>query len=132
MKSKFAFMALITLFSTTILAQHGDHTPEVSNFNLWFGLLEIPFLLFVIVLSFIVANSLKGGKFGAGMSLLAWGFLVMAIGHIHMQIEHITGVNLFNSTFGDIGGKIAWFTALIITWGLTAWGFIKIYKASRI
>lgn len=132
MKSKFNLVALFLLFSLPILAQHETHAHEVENFNFWFGLLEVPFLLFVIILSFVVANSLKGGKFGSGMSLLAWGFLVMAIGHIHMQVEHITGYNLFNTIFGAFGGKIAWFTALIITWGLTAWGFIKIYKASRI
>lgn len=132
MKPKFVFMAIALLLSNSILAQHSDHSSRLNDFNFWFALLEVPFLLFVVVLSFIVANSLKGGKFGAGMSLLAWGFLVMAVGHIHMQIEHIMDINLFNSLLGDVGGKIAWFAALITTWGLTAWGFIKIYKASRI
>lgn len=132
MKPKIAVMALFLLFSNLVLAQHSGHPHSDNNFNFWFGLLEVPFLLFVIVLSFVVANSLKGGKFGKGMSLLAWGFLVMAIGHIHMQIENITGTNLFNNLLGETGGTIAWFTALIATWGLTAWGFIKIYKASRI
>lgn len=132
MKFKHFFIATFLLAAATLSAQHGEHATETNDFNLWFGLLEIPFLVFVIVLSFIVANSLKGGKFGSGMALLAWGFLVMAIGHAHMQVEHITGYNLFNDLFGNIGGKIAWFSALLVTWGLSALGFIKIYKASRI
>ena len=132
MKSRYIVLAVLLLFANFISAQHGGHNTEVSEFNLWFSLLEIPFLLFVVILSFVVANALKGGKFGAGMSLLAWGFLVMAVGHIHMQIEHITNFNLFDTAFGDVGGKIAWFAALVLTWGLTALGFIKIYKASRI
>lgn len=122
-------LALVAISFTTF-AQHSDH--QTDNFNLWFSLLEIPFLIFVIAISFVVANSLKGGKFGSGMSFIAWGFLVMAIGHAHMQIEHITGYNLFQDLFGHIGGKIAWFSALIVTWGLSALGFFKIYKASKI
>lgn len=132
MRSKFTILAVLLLFANFISAQHDGHSTELNDFNLWFGLLEVPFLLFVVILSFVVANSLKGGKFGAGMSLLAWGFLVMAIGHIHMQIEHITDINLFRAALGNAGGKIAWFLALFLTWGLTAYGFIKIYKASRI
>ena len=111
-----------------------DHT-KVSNgvdFNLIFSMLEIPFLILVIVLSFAVAQSLKGGKFGAGMSLVAWGFLVMAIGHIHMQIEHLTGHNLFKEMLGAEAGTFAWFAALIVTWSLSGIGFYKLYKASRL
>ena len=132
MKNKYVFIALFSMAAITLSAQHGEHATDTDDFNMWFSLLEIPFLIFVIVLSFIVANSLKGGKFGSGMSLLAWGFLVMAVGHAHMQVEHITGYNLFNDLFGNVGGKIAWFSALLVTWGLSALGFIKIYKASRI
>lgn len=132
MKSKQLLTTLFALLSVALMAQHGDHEAKPDQFNIWFGLLEIPFLIFVIVLSFIVARSLKGGKFGSGMSLLAWGFLVMAVGHIHMQVEHITGYSLFNDIFGAIGGRIAWFSALIVTWGLSALGFYRIYKASRI
>ncbi len=112
------------------LAQgHSNHND--IDFNFWFSLLEIPFLIFVIVLSFMVAASLKGGKFGSGMQLLAWGFLVMAVGHIHMQLEHITGFNLFKYLFGESGGTFAWFLALLITWMLSALGFYRIYTASR-
>lgn len=134
MNYKKLFTGTLLFISAAVFAQHtmGNGESETRDLNFWFGLLEIPFLIFVIVLSFIVANSLKGGKFGSGMSLLAWGFLVMAIGHIHMQIEHISGYNLFNDLFGEIGGKIGWFSALITTWGLSALGFYKIYKASRI
>lgn len=132
MNKKYIFTTLFLVLGASTFAQHSGHDNSSNDINMWFGLLEIPFLIFVIILSFIVANSLKGGKFGAGMSLLAWGFLVMAVGHIHMQVEHITGYNLFNSLFGNIGGKIAWFSALLVTWGLSALGFLKIYKASRI
>ena len=65
------------------------------------------------------------------MALIAWGLLVMAVGHLHMQIEHLTGNNLFMLMFGHVGGMMAWFTALIVTWLLTGAGFYKLYKASR-
>lgn len=103
-----------------------------NSFNEVFGLIELPFLLIAIVFSFLVAKRLKGGKFGAGMQLLAWGFLIMAVGHIHMQVDQIYHFNLFNTLLGNTGGRVAWFIALVATWGLSAMGFLKIYKASNL
>jgi hypothetical protein len=74
---------------------------------------------------------MKGGKFGKGMTFMAWGFLVMAVGHLHMQIEHYYGINIFKTLFGSISGSIAWFVALVVTWGLSGLGFYSIYKASK-
>lgn len=124
-----AFMALFSIISFPAAAQsHGGD----STFNEIFGLVELPFLIIAIVFSFLVAKRLKGGKFGSGMQLLAWGFLIMAIGHLHMQIDQIYGFNLFNTLLGDVAGRAAWFIALIATWGLSALGFHKIYKASSL
>ena len=97
-----------------------------------FGFLELPFLLIAVVFSFMTAARLKGGKFGAGMNLLAWGFLVMAIGHLHMQVDHLYDYNLFQSILGVTAGQFAWFAALIVTWGLSAFGFYRIYKGSKL
>ena len=97
-----------------------------------FGLLELPFLLIAVIFSFMTAARLKGGKFGTGMNLLAWGFLVMAVGHLHMQIDHLYVYNLFQSLLGHTAGQYAWFVALIVTWGLSAFGFYRIYKGSKL
>jgi len=96
-----------------------------------FGLLELPFLFIAVFFAFRVATKLKGGAFGTGMQLLAWGFVVMAVGHLHMQIQHYTGVNLFGSLFGESGGNLIWVLALAITWALSAYGFQQIYKAAK-
>lgn len=61
---------------------------------------------------------------------MAWGFLVMAVGHMHMQADHFFGINLFNSVLGYVGGNVAWFIALVVTWSLSGLGFYSIYKAS--
>ncbi len=122
-----ALMAILSIVSLPASAQsHGGD----GGFNEVFGLVELPFLLIAIVFSFLVAKRLKGGKFGAGMQLLAWGFLIMAVGHLHMQVDQIYGFNLFNTLLGEVAGRGAWFVALIATWGLSALGFLKIYKAS--
>lgn len=97
----------------------------------WFGLLELPFLAVCVYYSFKTAAALKGGIFGKGMLFLAWGFLVMAIGHLAMQIHHIFGVDIFRDYFGLTIGSILWFVALIVTWGLSAFGFYQIYKVSK-
>ena len=104
---------------------------HASNMSYWFGVMELPFLFIAVFFAFLTAYALKGGRFGKGMTYMAWGFLVMAVGHLHMQIEHYYGINIFKSILGQISGSIAWFIALIVTWGLSGMGFYSIYKASR-
>lgn len=95
------------------------------------GLLELPFLLIAVFFAFRTASALKGGVFGRGMLLIAAGALVMAIGHLHMQIQAMWGVNIFGQVFGNTLGTVVWVIALICTWGLTGAGFYSIYKASK-
>jgi hypothetical protein len=102
-----------------------------SNANYWFGLMELPFLFIAVLFAFLTAHACRGGKFGRGMTFMAWGFLVMAVGHLHMQIEHYYGINIFRSVLGQMSGSVAWFIALIVTWGLSGLGFWSIYKASK-
>jgi len=99
---------------------------------MYVSVLELPFLVIAVVFSFLTSKQLKGGKFGKGMNYLAWGFLVMAIGHIHMQIDMQYNFNIFNQLFGATTGRLLWYTALIITWSLSAIGFYQIYKASKL
>ena len=96
-----------------------------------FGILELPFLLVCVYFSFMVARSLKGGAFGRGMQFLAWGFVIMAVGHLHMQAKHFFGFDLFTEILGYQGGTVLWFVALIATWSLSAYGFREIYRASK-
>jgi hypothetical protein len=126
--------------STTAYGQSQCNLLQVSNAaaaahassaNYWFGVMELPFLFISVFFAFLTAYALRGGKFGKGMTYMAWGFLVMAVGHLHMQIEHYYGVNIFQALLGSVSGSIAWFVALIVTWGLSGLGFWSIYKASR-
>ncbi len=125
---------LFSFLSITLLAQtgHEGHSNSYGyGFDFWFGLLELPFLALCIVYAFLTAQALKGGIFGKGMSLMAWGFLVMAIGHLHMQIDHLFGFNIFKTLLGEMVGQLFWVIALIITWGLSGYGFYLLYKAAR-
>ncbi len=131
MKTKLPILMLSMFLIPSILWAQ-EHTSHSSSEAEIFGLLELPFLIIAIVFSFLTAKNLKGGKFGSGMSLLAWGFLVMAVGHLHMQIDHLFDYNLFNNLMGATIGRYAWYVALILTWGLSALGFYKIYKASKV
>lgn len=134
MKKKYpTLIFLCILFSQSVLSQeHTSHSSSTMGAEQIFGLLEMPFLAIALVFSFLTAIRLKGGKFGSGMNLLAWGFVVMALGHLHMQIAHIFNYNIFQNIFGVTLGNYIWFIALILTWGLSALGFYKIYKASKI
>jgi hypothetical protein len=132
-----ALIALLLTFSLHSLAQeHMQHMGAITDHNnnnasFLFSLMELPFLLIAVVFAFLTAGALKGGKFGKGMYLVAWGFVVMAVGHLHMQIEHFYGINIFKSLLGETVGSIAWFIALVTTWGLSALGFYSIYKTSK-
>lgn len=117
-----------------LLAQHtGNETYGPSDFNLavWFGLLELPFLFLCIFYCFKTSIALRGGIFSRGMKYLAWGFVVMALGHIAMQVHHIFGYDVFRDLLGHTFGSLLWFIALSITWGLSAIGFYSIYKVSK-
>ncbi|MEO0898647.1 MAG: hypothetical protein AAFY71_19695 [Bacteroidota bacterium] len=64
------------------------------------------------------------------MNLLAIGFLIMAIGHVHMQVEHLFNFSLFKTIFPAPFDMILWYVTLIVTWGFSGYGFYLIYKAS--
>jgi hypothetical protein len=111
-------------------ANNAVNAAHNSSASYWFGVLELPFLFISVVFAFLTAYALRGGRFGKGMRFMAWGFLVMAVGHLHMQIEHFYGVNLFKDYLGTFAGSLAWFVALVVTWGLSGLGFWSIYKAA--
>ena len=101
-----------------------------SESTAFFGLFELPFLFMAVFFAFRVAAKLRGGSFGIGMFFLAWGFLVMAIGHVSMQVERYTHVNIFAAVFGPSWGDAVWILALVITWTLSTYGFVRIYRAA--
>lgn len=128
-----AFVSLSALAQTncTILqAQNATAAQNPHNLSYWFSVMELPFLFISVFFAFSTANALKGGKFGRGMLWLAWGFLVMAVGHLHMQIEHFYGFNIFKSVMGETLGNLVWMVALIITWGFSGLGFYSIYRSA--
>jgi hypothetical protein len=135
----FLFLVLFSALGLFTFAQADlqHHTAAINsgslnnNTSFLFSVMELPFLLIAVVFAFLTATALRGGKFGKGMYLVAWGFVVMAVGHLHMQIEHFYGLNIFKSILGDTVGSVAWFLALVATWGLSALGFYSIYKASK-
>ena len=125
---KIAAFGLLLLSATTAFSQ--GH--EGSTLEYWFGVLELPFLFLCVYFALKTAGALKGGIFGKGMTLMAWGFVVMAVGHMHMQFAHFFGLIIFNTVFGYTFGQIIWFIALVVTWTLSGLGFYYIYKASRV
>jgi hypothetical protein len=125
------WFSLVILFSLLYtegaLAQDGMGSASAD----WFGVLELPFLFIAVWFGFRTASALQGGVFGKGINLMAWGFLVMAIGHLHMKADRYFSFNLFNTLFGQTGGFIVWIFALMTTWALAGLGFYSLYKASR-
>lgn len=128
------FLGIISFFSISIYAQGmhpamADHSMEGGN---WTGIIELPFLLLSVFFAFATAAKMRDGKFGKGMRLMAWGFLVMAVGHLHMQVQQFTGINAFETLLGKTMGSLVWSLALLVTWGLSALGLYHIYSASKL
>lgn len=101
------------------------------NSSIILSLMELPFLGVATGYSFRTARALKGGIFGRGMSLMAWGLLVMAIGHLLMISDTYFGVNVLTATLGIFIGNVVWVAALILSWALMGVGLNSIYVASR-
>src|SRR2546430_17096550 len=110
----FLLILLLLLFNLSLFAQGNCSLIQVSNASVamegykisyWSGIMEFPFLIISVFFAFATARALKGGRFGKGMNLIAWGFLVMAIGHLHMQVEHFYGFNIFKHILGEIGDR---------------------------
>lgn len=121
----------LSFFTNVLLQSHNHTATDGMTLDQWFSLLELPFLFICIYYAFKTANVLKGGVFGKGMRLMAWGFLVMAVGHLNMQLMHHFNFDIFTQLFGETGGKVGWFIALVITWGLSGLGFYSIYESSK-
>jgi hypothetical protein len=135
-----AFFCVMMLLSISLIAQSNCSpmlqantmaTVAHGDMSVFSGLMELPFLMISIFFAFATANALKGGTFGNGMNLIAWGFVVMAIGHLHMQAEHLYGFHLFKYLFGESIGSLAWYLALVVTWGFSGLGFYSMLKASK-
>ena len=118
----------VTAFSAAA-APLGAQTHGVGEASAY-ALIELPALALAVIFGFLTARALRGGRLGEGMGLIAWGFLVMAIGHLHMQGEVLFGFNLFGTLLGRDLGQAAWVVALLVTWTLTGFGFDRLYRAS--
>ncbi len=122
---------LSALIAGSATAQDGSGY-NFGNFEVLFGLAELPFLFLAVFFALATAAALKGGAFGRGMNLIAWGFLVMAVGHLHMLVERLWGLNLFATAFGPSGGAVVWIVALISSWTLSWLGFRSLYRAAKV
>ncbi len=127
---KITILSLLTVLSTVAFGQ--DQHDGGTTFATWFGILELPFLFVCMYFALRTSGALRGGIFGKGMAMMAWGFIVMAVGHMHMQIDHFFGLNIFNEIFGVTFGQVIWFIALVVTWTLSGLGFYYIFKAAKV
>jgi hypothetical protein len=120
-----AILGLLLAAASPLAAQaHSAGSPSA------YGLIELPALAVAVIFGFLTARALRGGRLGDGMMMIAWGFLVMAVGHLHMQGEVLFGFNLFATIFGADVGNVVWVVALLVTWTLTGLGFFRLYRAS--
>ncbi len=106
------------------------------TFTSWLQLLELCFLLTAVCSSFYTALVLQSAETGQistqrlarAMFVLAFSFLIMGVGHLHMQWLHLTGTNLFHHYFGVTWGDRLWLAALMLTWLLMCVALVLILR----
>jgi len=104
----------------------------------WLQLLELCFLLTAVCCSFYTALVLQAAERGQistqrlarAMFVLAFSFLIMGVGHLHMQWLHLTGINLFHRYLGVLWGDRLWLLALMLTWLLMCVALVLILRMS--
>lgn len=101
------------------------------KFEEWFGFVEIVFLVVCIYYSFKTARKLKGGVFGSGMIHIAWGFVILGIGHVISQLAYIFEVDLLALILKQQQGKITEILIFVFAWGVITLGFMKIYQMTK-
>ena len=94
----------------------------------WFAVLEMPFLLVAIIYGLLIARTVRSSLIGRGMTFIALGSLVMAIGHILMIVNGLAKEQILSVILGDVGGAWAWLAALCTSWLFYGLGFIEVYK----
>src|SRR3989441_7541212 len=95
----------------------------------WFAVLELPFLLLATTFGFLTARALKSSVLGRGMTFIALGSLVMAVGHVIMIADQLLKEHILAALLGDVGGSWAWLVALCTSWLFYGLGFTGLYKA---
>ena len=128
MNRRASLVTMLLALGTSPLAAQGHSMTGTSAY----ALVELPALVLAVIFGFLTARALRGGRLGQGMALIAWGFLVMAVGHLHMQGEVLFGFNLFEALLGHDVGEAVWVVALLVTWTLTGLGFYRLYRASSL
>ena len=131
-------LPIIIFWFNFICLTTAQPTNKVLSENVFrFQLLEIPFLFLTVVFAVLAAILLRSAeqvidtkKISRGMLALAVGYIIMGIGHLVMQANRLLNINVFNSLFGDVGGVIAWYTALMLTWASSSLGFFWIIRSS--
>src|SRR2546428_13451803 len=94
----------------------------------WFAVFELPFLLVAIIFGILIARTVRSSKIGRGMTFIALGSLIMAIGHIIMIVNGLVKEKILTVLLGDVGGAWAWLVALCTCWLFYGLGFVDISK----
>src|SRR2546428_10665521 len=94
----------------------------------WFAVLELPFLLLATTFGFLASRALKSRVLGRGMTFIALGSLVMAVGHVIMIADQLLKEHILAALLGDVCGSWAWLVALCTSWLFYGLGFTGLYK----
>ena len=97
----------------------------------WLGFIEFPFLFASIFYSFKTADAFRGSKLGDGAHLLAYGFIIMTLSQVNLQLRTFFELDMLAWIFSPNVSGIVWFLGLIAMWALFAMGVFRIYQSHK-
>ena len=127
-------LAPLALFSATIYAQGDEHAghlpppPAGLESNTILNAVEIITGLAAAAVAFQAALAYREGRLGKGMTFVAIGMIVMAVGHVILVVRRV-GIDPLGF-LGPVGSYVAFAGAVFLSFIASAWGFWTIRKAA--
>jgi hypothetical protein len=120
------FIALVSLtLAAPVLAQHGGGIQNNAALNTT----EILLGLAAAVMAFQAALAYRDGKLGRGMTWVAVGMVIMAIGHFILVVRRLFSFDPLGF-LGETGSFVAFSLAVFLSFLASAFGFWTIRKSA--
>jgi hypothetical protein len=130
-KSGVFLSASLVLASGLALAQHNGHEPPPDiQQNFLINFTEITTGFAAALLAFQAALAFREGRLGKGMTWVAVGMVVMAIGHLILVVRRFAGVDPLGF-LGPTGSFVAFSIAVFASFIASAFGFWSIRRAAK-
>jgi len=121
-----AALVLVVFTPSLALAQGAAEVKE----NILLNSTEVFLGLCAAAMAFATAQVLRGGRLGKGMTWVAVGMVIMAIGHLILVVRRVGKFDPL-AFLGETGSVIGFFLAVFCSFSASIFGFWLMRRAGR-